>query len=71
MLWVVLLSSSLLIIILIGVLVMAFHIKNYVQKREEDNQKRFEELKERIDETQQLFRSEVTAALRALKDVIK
>lgn len=70
MLWVILLSSSFLVVILIGVLVLAFNVRNYVHHREEENKKRFDELKERIDETQDLFRKEVTQILNTFKAII-
>jgi hypothetical protein len=59
------------IIILIVIMVIAFNIKTWVTRREVENQQRFDELTKRIDETQSLFRNQVTNILDNFKNLIK
>jgi len=70
MIEVLLLSASFMIILLIMVLVLAFHVKTWAYKKEEENQKRFNELTKRIDETQRLFKTEVTEILSSFKKIL-
>lgn len=56
---VLLLSCSFLVVLLLMVMMLVVHIKSWYQKREIESDKRFVELKERIDDTQRLFRNEV------------
>lgn len=63
MLGVLLLSGSFFLVILFACLALVVHIKNWTIKRDDDNQKRFEELTGKIDDTQRLFRNQVTDLL--------
>jgi sensor domain CHASE-containing protein len=71
MIEVLLLSATFMIIILIVIMVIAFNIKTWVTRREVENQQRFDELTKRIDETQSLFRNQVTNILDNFKNLIK
>jgi len=66
-----LLSSTFMVIILVAILVLAISVKRWAADRERDNQKRFEELTKRIDETQNLFRTQVADILDNFKNLLK
>lgn len=58
-------------IVFIAQFVLIIHNRNFVRKRDEANQKRYEELSEQITETQKLFRKEITTILDNFKRMIK
>lgn len=60
MVGILLMSCSFLVMLLIVVMILVVHIKLWHEKKIEESDKRFHELKERIDDTQALFRNEVT-----------
>lgn len=59
MVGIMLMACSFLVMLLIIVMILVVHIKTWYEKRMEESDKRFIELKERIDDTQHLFRNEV------------
>lgn len=65
------LASFFLMLILIVTITLALSLKTWVYKKDEVNEKRFQVLKERIDETQSLFKTEVTEILQNVKKMIK
>lgn len=65
-----LLSATFMMLILIAILILAFNLKTWVKKRDEINQKKIENLRERIDETQGLFKKEITGLLNDFRNVI-
>lgn len=67
---VLLIGSSFLIIILIFLVLLAFSFKKWAKEREESNQQRFDELTRRIDETQNLFKQQVTAILNNFNNLL-
>lgn len=56
---VLLLSCSFLVVLLLMVMILVVHIKNWYEKRDREAERKFIDLKERIDDTQRLFRNEV------------
>lgn len=71
MIGVLVLSASFMMLILIGIIVLVVHIKVWATKKEEANERMFNELKQRIDDTQNLFKKEVTNILTTFKEIIK
>lgn len=65
-----LLSATFMMLILIAILLLAFNLKTWVKKRDEINQKKIEDLRGRIDETQGLFKKEITGLLNDFRNVI-
>lgn len=64
-----LIGASFLIILVIAVLVMAFHIKKWAQDTSAANDKRYTELKVQLDEMKTLFKSEIMAVLKGVKGI--
>lgn len=66
-------------VILCGALILVFIIqfsliisnRNFVRKRDEANQKRYEELSEQINGTQNLFKNQVIELLDSVRKMIK
>jgi len=71
MIGILLVSSTFLIVILIAVLLLAFNVKRWAEVKEDENKKRFDELKARIDETQNLFKNQVTELITNFKNLLK
>lgn len=65
------LASFFLMLILIIAITLALSLKTWVYKKDEVNEKRFQVLKERIDETQSLFKNEVTEILQNVRKILK
>lgn len=65
-----LLSATFMMLILIAILLLDFNLKTWVKKRDEINQKKIEDLRGRIDETQGLFKKEITGLLNDFRNVI-
>lgn len=65
------LASFFLMLILIVTITLALSLKTWVYNKDEANQKRFQILKERIDETQSLFKNEVTEILQNVRKILK
>lgn len=70
MIEILLLSGTFMIIILLFVMWLAFNMKKWAQEKEIESQKRFDELTERINETQALFRKEVTEILKNITKIL-
>lgn len=64
-------GSFFLMLILIAMLTFGMFLKTWVFKKDKINEERFLELKERIDETQSLFRNEISDILNNIKDILK
>lgn len=64
------LASFFLMLILIIAITLALSLKTWVYKKDEVNEKRFQVLKERIDETQSLFKKEVSDILANFKKLL-
>lgn len=71
MIGILVLSSSFMVLILIAILILAWSVKKWAYQKEEINQKRFEDLSKRIDETQKLFKTEVTEILNNFQKLLK
>lgn len=71
MIGILLLSASFMILLLIAILILAWGIKKWSYEREEANKKRFDELTSRIDETQNLFKTEVAEILNNFQKLLK
>ena len=71
MIGVLALSATFLVIILVAILILAFNVKKWAHDKEESNQKRFDELTKRIDDTQNLFKTEVAQILQTYKNILK
>lgn len=67
---ILLLATTFLLLVLIGGIIVTVHFKKTIEKNQEASDKRFNELKDRIDETQALFRKEVSGILNALRGFI-
>jgi hypothetical protein len=70
MIGVLLLASSFLILIFLAVLFLAFSIKKWSYDRELENSRKFDELAKRIDDTQALFKNQVTELLSTMGKLI-
>lgn len=68
---ILLMSSSMLFIMLIVVILVAMHLKGLAEKKDIEYHIRIDELKERIDDTQRLFRNEVSKILIEVSKIIK
>lgn len=68
---ILLMSSSMLFIMLIVVILVAMHLKGWAEKKDIEYHIRIDELKERIDDTQRLFRNEVSKILIEVSKIIK
>lgn len=71
MIGILVLSSSFMVLILIAILILAWSVKKWAYQREEINQKRFDDLNKRIDETQNLFKNEVAEILNNFQKLLK
>ena len=71
MIGILLLSASFMILLLIAILILAWGIKKWAYEREEANKKRFDEFTSRIDETQNLFKTEVAEILNNFQKLLK
>ena len=63
-------SASFMILILISILILAINVKKWAEIKEQENQKKFEELTKRINETQSLFKIEITEILQSFKKIL-
>lgn len=63
-------SASFMILILISILILAINVKKWAAIKEQENQKKFEELTKRINETQSLFKREITEILQSFKKIL-
>lgn len=68
---ILLMSASMLFIMLIVVILVAMHLKGWAEKKDIEYHIRIDELKERIDDTQRLFRNEVSKILIEVSKIIK
>lgn len=70
MIGVLLLSASLLLVLLLVVMVLVVWMKQWATKKDEESKQRFKELKESIDDTQRLFRVQVSDILKKLSNLL-
>jgi len=70
MIAVLVISSTFMVVIFIAIFIFALHIKRWAVYKETETQKRFDRLTERIDETQRLFREDVSKILKSVKSLI-
>lgn len=70
MIAVLVISSAFMVVIFIAIFIFALHIKRWAVYKETETQKRFDRLTERIDETQRLFREDVSKILNSVKSLI-
>lgn len=70
MIEILLLSGTFMIIILLFVMWLALNMKKWAEEKEIESQKRFDELTERINETQALFKKEVTEILKNITKIL-
>ena len=70
MIGVLLLSASFMTLVMVAILILAFNLKTWVHRRDEINQKKIDDLKSRVDETQDLFKKEITGLLNDFRNVI-
>lgn len=68
---ILLISSLFLTLILVGVIILAFHIKGWTSKRDVYYNQRLLEMSDRVDKVEALFKKEITGLLSAIKKVIK
>ncbi len=66
-----LLTGTFLVVIILGIIVLIVQAKNWMQAKDEEKKQRIEELTRRIDETQELFRKEVSEILTNFKQLLK
>lgn len=70
MIGILVLSSTFMIIILLIVLMIAVNVRNAAIENHKQSKRIFKELSDRVGETQNLFRIEVTAILNNINKVI-
>lgn len=70
MIAVLVISSTFMVVIFIAIFIFALRIKRWAVYKETETQKRFDRLTERIDETQRLFREDVSKILNSVKSLI-
>ncbi len=66
----ILLSSSFMIIIFIGIMVIVVQIKRFVEKKEIEMEKRTEELKQEVADLSKLFQSEIADVIGKVKNLL-
>lgn len=71
MIGILLVVSSLLLLILLSIIILAVHLIQWIKRRDTANEKVYNQLRTEINDTQSLFRKEVTAILNQFKNILK
>jgi len=71
MIGVLLLASTFLILIFVGIIVLLVSFKNYVKKRDEEWERKTDEIKHEVEQLRQLFQDEVTNVLDNFRNLLK
>ncbi len=66
-----LLTGTFLVIMFLGMVILIVQAKNWMQAKDEEKREQIKELTRRIDETQSLFRKEVSEILSNFKQLLK
>ena len=66
-----LLTGTFLVVIILGIIVLIVQAKNWMQAKDEERKQSLKELTRRIDETQDLFRKEISEILTNFKQLLK
>lgn len=71
MIEILLISGSFMILLLIFILVLVFHLKEWIQKNDRINDERYRQLKESVEETRSLYIEEIKGVLGSIRNILK
>lgn len=71
MIEILLLSATFMIVIFIGIMVIVINFKRWFEQKDITTQGKIDDLTKRIDETQALFKTEITEILTEFKKLLK
>lgn len=71
MIEILLLSATFMIVIFIGIMVIVINFKRWFERKDILTQQRIDDLTKKIDDTQTLFKTEITEILTEFKKLLK